>query len=65
MNGFDPPDDSDQCHVVRFTDCSSQLDLKHWEFEQTDFLIQSEVTADDMIGFIAHLNSTIFTFRNQ
>lgn len=52
MNGFDAPEDSDTVHVVRFTDCSSQLDLNAWEFDQTDFLVFNELTADDMIGFV-------------
>lgn len=59
QQNFDAPDDSDICHVVRFTDCSTQLDLRHWEFEQSDFLIFNQVTADDMIGFVALLNQRI------
>ncbi len=62
--GFDAPEDTKVCHVVRFTDCSSQLDLKHWEFEQTDFLVYNEVTADEMIGFIDKINATIVQYRN-
>lgn len=44
---------------MRFTDCSTQLDLRHWEFEQTDFLVFNQITADEMIGFVALLNQRI------
>ena len=49
---FDAPEDTDLIHVVRFTDCSNQLDLRHWEFDQTDFLIFNKITADEMIDFV-------------
>ena len=62
-NSFDQPDDLDTVHCVRFTDCSSQLDLRHWEFDHTDFLVYNEVTADDMMGFVAQINQRIQPFR--
>ena len=51
--------------MVRFTDCSSQLDLNAWEFEQTDFLVHNEITADEMIGFVEQINERIVEFRLQ
>ena len=56
---FETPEDSDMLHVVRFTDCSSQLDLRNWEFEHTDFLIFNQVTADEMIDFVSMINASI------
>ena len=65
QNIFDAPEDSDTTHVVRFTDCSNQLDLRHWEFDHTQFLVFNEVTADDMIGFIAAINKCIYEHRSK
>ena len=63
QNQFEPPDDSDTTHVIRFTDCSNQLDLRAWEFNHTDFLVFNEVTADDMIGFVSEINQRIHSYR--
>ena len=56
---FDAPEDSEMIHVVRFTDCSSQLDLRNWEFQHTDFLVFNQVTADEMIDFVGKINEVI------
>ena len=60
---FDAPEDSEVLHVVRFTDCSSQLDLRYWEFEHTDFLVFNQVTADEMIDFVSIINAKINEHR--
>lgn len=62
---FDAPDDSEMTHVVRFTDCSNQLDLHHWEFDHTDFLVFNEVTVDEMIDFLAVINRRIHEHRTK
>ena len=64
-SSFEPPEDSDLVHVVRFTDCSTQLDLHHFEFEQTDFLVFNQITADDMIGFVDLINQRIHDDRQR
>ena len=60
---FDAPEDSNMIHIVRFTDCSSQLDLRHWEFAQTDFLVFNQITADEMIDFVTMINEKIHAPR--
>ena len=62
---FEQPYDTDVLHCVRFTDCSSQLDLRHWEFESTEFLSFNQLTAEEMIGFVALINQKIYSYRNK
>ena len=41
---------------MAFTDCQTALKVRSWEFDETNFLVANEITAEDMMGFISQIN---------
>ena len=50
------PDDHERLQTVRFTDCTSQLDLKDYDLDGSEFLKFNQLPAEDMLGFVATIN---------
>ena len=65
LGSFEPPEDSDYVHVVSFTDCSSKLHVKHYEFEDSNFLVVNEITAEDLMSIVGEINAKVGAFRRN
>ena len=59
------PDDNERLQTVRFTDCTSQLDLKEYDLEDSEFLKFNQLPPEDMLGFVSTINMKIAPHRKK
>ena len=64
-SGFDMPDDTERLQTVRFTDCTSQLDLKQYDLDDSEFLKFNQLPPEDMMGFVSTINQKIEPHRKK
>ena len=51
--------------MVRFTDCTSQLDLNDYDLEESEFLKFNELPAEDMMAFVSNINKKVEPHRRK
>jgi hypothetical protein len=62
---FEPAEDSEVLHVVRYSECSASLRVESADLQMTDFLLENNLQAEDVIGFVDTINRRIAPYRAQ